>query len=112
MTAATIRVPLTEAQFQKQVTDLAERLGWSWLHIERMGDVSGRWRTPVSGPLGTGWPDLVLIRRDKLIFAELKAQKGQLTPPQRTVMMELVKVAPYYVWRPSDFNSILEVLSA
>jgi hypothetical protein len=104
-------IPITEADFQRQVTDLATRLGWSWLHIERMGDVSGRWRTPVSGPLGTGWPDLVLICRDKLIFAELKAQKGYLTEFQRTVMRELVRVAPYYVWRPSDFNQIVEVLS-
>jgi len=104
-------IPLTEAQFQKQVTDLAARLGWSWLHIERMGNDQGRWRTPVSGPLGTGWPDLVLIRRGSLIFAELKAQRGQMSPAQRIVMMELVRVAPYYVWRPSDFNSILEVLT-
>ena len=104
-------IPLTEAQFQAQVTDLATRLGWSWLHIERMGNEQGRWRTPTSGSLGRGWPDLVLVRRDRLIFAELKAQRGQMTQAQRIVMMELVKVAPYYVWRPSDFNSILEVLS-
>ena len=106
-----MQVPLTEAQFQKQVTDLAERLGWSWLHIERMGNDQGRWRTPTSGPLGKGWPDLVLIRRGSLIWAELKAEGGRLTEPQTQVMALLDWVHPYYVWRPSDFNSILEVLS-
>jgi len=112
MTAAAIRVPLTEAQFQKQVTDLATRLGWSWLHIERMGNDQGRWRTPTSGPLGTGWPDLVLIRRGSLIFAELKAEGKYLTEPQKQVRNLLdYTVHPYYVWRPSDFNQVLEVLS-
>ncbi len=104
-------IPLTEAQFQKQVTDLATRLGWSWLHVERMGNESGRWRTPVSGPLGKGWPDLVLIRKSSLIFAELKAQRGLLTEPQRAVAAILNQTHSYYVWRPSDFNQIVEVLS-
>jgi len=111
MKTATIRVPLTEAQFQKQVTDLAERLGWSWLHIERMGNEQGRWRTPTSGPLGKGWPDLVLIRGRSLIWAELKAQGKYLTEDQMRVRMPLEALAPYYVWRPSDFNQVLEVLS-
>jgi len=104
-------IPLTEAQFQKQVTDLATRLGWSWLHIERMGNDQGRWRTPTSGPLGTGWPDLVLVRGSSLIWAELKAQKGKLTGVQGDVLRILDRVHPYYIWRPSDFNQVLEVLS-
>jgi len=108
---ARMQIPLTEAQFQKQVTDLATRLGWSWLHIERMGNDQGRWRTPTSGPLGKGWPDLVLIRRGSLIFAELKGQGGSLSPAQASVMTILHFVHPYYVWRPSDFNQVLEVLS-
>ena len=109
--ARAMTIPITEADFQRQVTDLATRLGWSWLHVERMGNEQGRWRTPVSGPLGTGWPDLVLIRRGSLIFAELKAQRGQLTEPQKAVQRVLDAVHPYYVWRPSDFNQIVEVLS-
>jgi len=106
-----LKIPLTEAQFQKQVTDLATRLGWSWLHVERMGNEQGRWRTPVSGPLGTGWPDLVLIRRGSLIFAELKAQRGQMTQAQIEVMTVLERTHSYFLWRPSDFNQIVEVLS-
>lgn len=111
ITPARMTIPLTEAQFQRQVTDLATRLGWSWLHIERMGNDRGRWRTPVSGPLGIGWPDLVLIRRSSLIWAELKAQGKQLTEDQKKVAIPLGGVGRYYVWRPSDFPQIVEVLT-
>jgi len=102
-----LKIPLTEAQFQRQVTDLATRLGWQWLHVERMGDSRGVWRTPVSGPLGKGWPDLVLVKGDRIIFAELKAQRGVLTEAQR----EVLRALRGYTWRPSDFNQIVEVLS-
>ena len=56
---ARVRIPkreISEAEFQRQVTDLAEMLGWSWMHIEKMSNDRGRWRTPVSGPLGKGFP--------------------------------------------------------
>lgn len=105
-------IPITEAQFQRQVTDLATRLGWEWLHVEKMGNVRGQWFTPTSGPLGTGWPDLVLIRRGTTVYAELKAEKGVLTEPQKRVCRILGDVSPHvYVWRPSDFPQIVGVLT-
>lgn len=104
-------IELSEADFQLQVTDLAERRQWTWMHIERMGNPQGRWRTPVSGPLGRGWPDLVLVRDSALIFVELKTQRGQLTVFQKDVRAVLVEAVPYYVWRPSDWAEIIAVLS-
>jgi VRR-NUC domain len=83
-------IPLTETEFQRQVTDLAEILGWQWVHF-RPAQTSRGWRTPVSGPLGKGWPDLVLVReRDRrLLFIELKAGKGKTTPEQNRVFEAL-----------------------
>lgn len=105
-------VPMTETDFQRQVTDLATRLGWLWLHVRPVGDSQGRWRTPTFGPLGKGWPDLVLIRKGTMIFAELKTQKGELSEAQKDVIETLQDTGRLvYVWRPSDFNLILEVLS-
>lgn len=104
-------IELSEADFQKQVTDFALLRQWQWMHLERMGNPEGRWRTPVSGPLGRGWPDLVLIRANSLIFVELKTQRGQLTVFQKDVRNVLMDAAPYYVWRPSDWNEIIAVLS-
>jgi hypothetical protein len=106
-----VQVPLTEAQFQRQVTDLADLLGWAWIHIERMGDHRGRWRTPVSGPLGIGWLDLMLTRERSLLWVELKAQGKYLTEDQKRVQTILDRTHPYYVWRPSDFAQIVEVLT-
>lgn len=123
---------LTEAAFMRQVTELAELLGWQWAHFRPAMRANGRWYTPVSGPLGKGWPDLVLVReRDRrLIFAELKRDGAYPTPEQRAVMETLDALTwaeywrepepPYshasgsalspsieaHIWRPRDWDDI------
>jgi hypothetical protein len=106
-----LKIELSEAAFQKQVTDLATLAGWHWMHLERMGNAAGQWRTPVSGPLGKGWPDLVFVRHGRLLFVELKRSGMALSESQAAVMRVLAEVAPFYVWRPNDWNQILEVLT-
>lgn len=107
----------TEAQFQSAVQQLATLRGWSWMHIRPGLNERGHWRTPISGRLGAGWPDLVLIKGTasgcRLIFAELKAQKGKVTGLQSEVLGVLTAVpcAEVYVWRPSDWENIMETLS-
>ncbi len=100
---------ITEREFQRQVTDAAELFGWSWVAWRPAMTAKG-WRTPVSGPLGKGWPDLTLVRDDRLIFAELKSQDGRLTPAQRDVLDLLGRAVPVYTWRPTDLPAVLEVL--
>jgi hypothetical protein len=111
---------VTETEFQRQVTDLAELLGWSWVHF-RSAQTSKGWRTPVSGPLGKGWVDLVLVRvRDgRLMFVELKADKGKVSADQAAVLAVLEETAHFdvdgpgwstHVWRPADFDEIVKVL--
>ena len=99
--------PLTERDFQKQITDLAELLGWLWVH-PRAGRTIDSWRTPMSGPLGQGWPDLVLIHpvRRRLLFVELKTDTGKLTAHQERVLELLRLVAPVHVWRPAMWPEI------
>lgn len=84
---------MTELEFQNQVTELAEIYGWSWVHFRPAQTAKG-WRTPVSGPLGAGWPDLVLIReRDRrLIFAELKRDGGTLSAQQHDALVTLARL--------------------
>ena len=109
---------MSERDFQQQITDLATVLGWLWCHF-RPAQTSKGWRTPVSGPLGKGFPDLMMLReRDRrLIFAELKRDGAKTTPDQDFVLRELGWLASgdgrrveTYVWRPSDFDTIAEVL--
>jgi hypothetical protein len=71
----------------------------------------GSWRTPISGALGAGWPDLCLIKGSRLIFAELKSEKGKLTAAQVTVLNALEATGhEVFCWRPSDWDSVCEVL--
>lgn len=108
---------LSENAFLTQVTELAELMGWRWAHFRPARTAHG-WRTPASGPLGKGWPDLVLVRdRDgRMIFAELKAEAGRIADEQSAVLDYLRRVSRLhgwlgvYVWRPSDFDSIVDVL--
>lgn len=132
-------VTISERDFQRQITDLAEILGWKWAHF-RPAQTSKGWRTPVAGPLGAGWPDLVLARGRRLIFAELKRDGANPTETQRSVLATLAKLSPdedscdcglvkgvdtyhrndcaytrttgveVYVWRPASFDNITTVL--
>lgn len=92
-----------------QVTELAELLGWTWAHFRPARTEHG-WRTPVSGPLGAGFPDLVMVRRDRLLMVELKAHDGRLTPAQRDVLELLRPATEVHVWRPADLPLVAEVL--
>lgn len=103
---------MTELDFQRQVTELAEILGWSWVHF-RPAQTSKGWRTPVSGPLGKGWVDLVLVRErdNRLIFAELKSDKGKCSVAQLEVHDTLLRAGQHVeTWRPVDFDRIAEIL--
>lgn len=101
---------LLEGDFQTQVTDLAERRHWEWFHVYP-SQVHGKfWRTATSGSMRDGWPDLVLVRGDRLIFAELKKQSGHTEPEQKRVLDLLGHAAEVYVWRPSDINKIEALL--
>ncbi len=88
-TGSSVARSLTEADLQQSVEDLAGYRGWSKYH------------TRDSRRSDPGFPDLVLWRDHRLIFAELKAQKGKLTPEQETTLDGLMLTGcEVYVWRP------------
>jgi len=58
-----------------------------------------------------GYPDWTLWR-ERVIFVELKTETGKTSAAQDTVIEGLRKAgAEVYEWRPSDWNTIIEVLS-
>ena len=101
----------TEAQFQQAVQQLATSLKWDWMHVRPSLNARNVYTTAVSGSLGSGWPDLVLCRGGRLIFAELKAEKGKLSANQIRVL-NLLESAGHdvFCWRPSDWETIMETL--
>ena len=105
------RALLTEAQWQRRVTDLADRRGWLWVH-HRPARTNQGWRTPVSGPLGVGWPDLILVRGDRLVAVELKSSTGRPTADQSAALAALAQVrhVQALLARPSEWGQMQELL--
>lgn len=108
MDSVTVTIPLSERDFQRQIIEYAQLKGWRVAHFRPALTEKG-WRTAVSAD-GAGFPDLVLVR-DRVIFAEVKAKSGKATVEQ-TVWGEALLVAgsEYYLWRPSQWPDIQSTL--
>ena len=101
---------ITESDFTAQVIDLARHLGWRVAHFRPAMTKGGRWVTAVQGD-GAGFPDLVLVRGQRLILAELKSANGKLSEAQAIWLAMLKEAAPEtYLWRPSDIDEIERLL--
>jgi hypothetical protein len=155
--SSTSKPRYTETKFQADVVKLARDLGWGITHqaAKKLAEEAAGWGQAAPALDGLifhprimyrsepGWPDLTLVRRRdrRLIFAELKAEDGKLTPRQREVLELLqcletpaavvshAKTAAdaqamalfvdglrgariqVFVWRPSDMPKIHEVLA-
>lgn len=102
----TRRQPESEAGFLAAVRELAARAGWLAYH------------THDSRRSEAGFPDLVLVRRGRMLLVELKAEGGRLTDEQQTWLAQLARVAgesagavDVHVWRPSDWQAIEALLT-
>jgi hypothetical protein len=100
-----------ERHFQATVIQLAETLNWKCCHFSDSRRSIGNGRM-VGDRQAAGFPDLVLARKGRLIFAELKAAKGKLRPAQVEWLDVLQEVEsethPHVlvrVWRPGDLSS-------
>lgn len=102
---------LSEAQFQRQVLELARFTGWRSAHFRTSRGNRGNYLTAVAGD-GAGFPDLVLIR-DRVIFRELKTDSGKLSPEQIAWGEALIAAgADFAVWRPADWRNIEVTLTS
>jgi hypothetical protein len=94
---------VTEDELLSAVLDMAALFKWRTLHIRPARTEHG-WRSPVQGD-GAGFPDLLLLR-ERLVFAELKSERGSLSVDQQDWMFALGEIdAERYVWRPKDWES-------
>lgn len=99
--SADARTPagLSEEEFQAEVIRLANGHGWDHYH------------TRDSRRSVRGFPDLVLVR-ERVVFAELKAADGKVSRDQRRWLGLLAKAgAEVYEWRPADWPGIAEALA-
>lgn len=92
---------VSEADFQRAVIDLAKLRGWRV------------WHDNDSRRNAAGLPDLIMVRRGRLIFAELKSKRGRLRAEQADWIGDLLVVqrqadsyaVGVHVWRPADMLS-------
>jgi len=90
---------MSERQLLDMVVELALRLGWLVHHDLPALNERGRWRTAIQGI--AGFPDLVLVRPPRVVFAELKTEKNDPTELQERWLDALAACAvEVYVWRP------------
>ncbi|WP_309080292.1 VRR-NUC domain-containing protein [Zhihengliuella sp.] len=87
----------SEEKFQQEVLALAKATGWGL-----------RYHTHDSRRSAAGFPDLVLVDpvRGRVLFRELKREKGKLTPDQVQWVTGLRAAGvDAGTWRPSDWVS-------
>ena len=91
---------MTETQFLRSVVSVAEDGGWLVYH------------TYDSRRSQAGFPDLVMTRAGRTIFAELKSQKGRVKAAQQEWLDALDKTEglEVFLWRPSDMDEVVKNL--
>jgi hypothetical protein len=92
---------VTEAQWQRTVIEIARTYGWQTMH-----HLISRGTSP-------GWPDLVIAShaRRRLLFVELKSDKGRIRPEQRYWLRLLDACGQEAgLWRPRDQDDVIGAL--
>ncbi len=93
---------IPEKMFLQQVIDLAHLTGWLCYHTH-----DSRRSCP-------GFPDLALCHpgRHLYLLAELKSERGRLSPAQQSWIDALREASiEVHVWRPADFDVIVTRLT-
>lgn len=99
----------SEREFQTLVLDIAAMNKWKVTHFRPGMNRRGEWATPLQGD--PGWPDLVLVKPPRAIFAELKSARGKLSPEQVEWLEALRGCGlDVRVWFPSDLDEIESTL--
>lgn len=91
---------VSEAAFQEAVRGYARLTGWAE-HVV--------WDSRKSPE---GWPDLTLVRGERIVMAELKTESGRLSPAQAEWLERLRATGKVevFVWRPRDWPEIEDEL--
>lgn len=91
---------VSERELTGYVRDLAKLYRWR------------RYHTWLAKHSPAGFPDEVLVRPPRLVFAELKSARGKLSEEQEAWLAALRAVPgiEVHVWRPADLDEIVEVL--
>jgi hypothetical protein len=113
MKASTVMpLEVDERTFQDKIIEYARIRGWL-VHHDRPARTADGWRTAIQGD--AGFPDLVLARLGRVVFAEVKTEKGTVSVPQKRWRTHLapegqIPDVEVFLWRPKDWPDIVKVL--
>lgn len=100
-----------EKAFTLQVIEIARYHGWRIVHFDTAQGYRGEFRTPYLGD-GRGFPDIVAVRKERVVWAELKTATGRLTDQQKEWLDDLLAAnQEVYLWRPSDLDWLTRVFA-
>ena len=103
----------SEDSFEVAVIRLARLYGWCGYHVRySVASTRGIHLARRDGHMdGYGWPDWCFVR-DRILYRELKTNRGRLTPDQKRWAHVLANGgADVRVWRPRDLEEIVAELS-
>jgi hypothetical protein len=110
---------ISEADFTSKVIAHAQEHGWRCAHFRpartkpyraKDGTIKQGWRTAVQGD-GEGFPDLLMVRGERGLVAELKSAKGKVTKEQRDWLAAFEFVGwDTFIWTPAAWPEIVQVL--
>lgn len=111
---AIVLPPQPEADFMAAVLKYAGVVGWHHWHDTATNAPRRCWNCGRGTRIqrnASGFPDLLLIRRPRLLFVELKREGEQPTPEQAAWHEQLRACGQQvYVWWPSDWPEIERIL--
>jgi hypothetical protein len=89
------------------VIGIAIGFGWKYYHPpDNIPNRAGNRQTVIAG-----FPDLTLVRDERLVFVELKRNKARATVPQIKWLEALSATgAETYVWKPKDLSEVTTIL--
>ncbi len=84
----------SEKDFQATVVGLARQLGWHVYHFPNA----------IINPI---FPDLLMFRDGQTLMAELKTERGKLSPRQVVMVLDLgAHGMTVHVWKPAMWEAI------
>lgn len=104
------KLAASEDELSVFVKDYSLLQGWRRIHHRAARKLNGDFYEPVEGD--PGYPDWTLVRRGRLVVAELKSTTGRWRPGQQEWLEEMSHVpgCETYLWRPKDIPEIRRVL--
>lgn len=99
---------ISEASFQRTVEAVLTRFGWLYFHApdnkpNRHGFIQN---------IKAGFPDLVAVRGNRVVYMELKREQGVVSDAQAEWHEALQQAGQeIYVFRPSDLEHVTAILS-